>query len=238
MAYIPHIVVLALIFVMPAWDAIETRRLKANADPRKRLKWYRKLIVASWVLALLVTWTSGGRRNVGTIEARAPWLPTGEAARDFVVGLLVAVVVAQTLVLFQLRKKPEAQARIAKALASLYFILPVTREERRWYFIVSITAGICEEVVYRGFLIHYLMGAPANPSVTLAVVISSLIFGIGHIYQGVRGAIGTAILGLVFAALFVITGNLALPILLHAAIDARILLMLPEGLDLAPTAEA
>jgi hypothetical protein len=38
--------------------------------------------------------------------------------------------------------------------------------------------------------------------------------------------------------LFVITGNLALPILLHAAIDARTLLMIPEGVDLAPNATA
>jgi CAAX protease family protein len=235
-SYIPHIVVLALIFVMPAWDMVETRRLRASADPRKRLKWYLKLIVASWALAALVTWTSGGWHNVATIYAHAPWLPSGEAARDFVVGLLVAIIVAQTVMLFQLRRKPEAQAKIAKALASLYFILPVTREERRWYFIVSLTAGICEEVVYRGFLIHYLMGAPAMLHVGLAVVGSSLIFGLGHLYQGIRGMIGTTVLGLVFAILYLITGNLAIPILLHAAIDARILLMLPEGVDLAPIA--
>ena len=136
--------------------------------------------------------------------------------------------------LLKLRGNSEARGKLMKAMAALWFILPVTREERRWFFVVSITAGVCEEVVYRGFLIHYLMGAPAGIGVTLAVVVSSVIFGIGHIYQGVRGAIGTAILGFVFAVLFVVTGNLAAPILLHAAIDARVLLMIPEGLDLAP----
>ena len=71
MTYIPHIVVLALIFVMPAWDALESRRLKASADSRKRVKWYAKLVVASWLLAALVAWISGGWRNVATIGARA-----------------------------------------------------------------------------------------------------------------------------------------------------------------------
>jgi membrane protease YdiL (CAAX protease family) len=230
--------VLALIFVMPAWDALETRRLKASADPRKRTKWYLKVIVVSWALALLVTWTSGGWRQVMTIDSYAPWMPSSGAVRGFVVGLIVAIVAVQVFLLLQIRKKPEARAKLMQALATLYFILPVTREDRRWFFLVSLTAGICEEVVYRGFLIHYLMGAPASLSVTFAVLVASLIFGLGHIYQGVRGAIGTAVLGCVFAVLFVITGNLAISILLHAIIDARILLMLPEGLDLAPTVEA
>jgi len=53
----------------------------------------------------------------------------------------------------------------------------------------------------------------------------------------VRGTIGSAILGFIFALLFVMTGNLALPMLLHALIDARILLLVPEGMDLAPATE-
>ncbi|MGC1382317.1 MAG: CPBP family intramembrane glutamic endopeptidase, partial [Candidatus Acidiferrales bacterium] len=120
----------------------------------------------------------------------------------------------------------------------VYFILPVTHEERVWFFFVSLSAGICEEILYRGFLIHYWMGSPTQLSVAMAMLVSSLIFGIGHIYQGVRGAIGSTVLGFIFALLFVMTGNLALPMFLHALIDARILLMIPEGLDLAPTAEA
>jgi membrane protease YdiL (CAAX protease family) len=228
--------VLALIFVTPLWDALESRRLKASADPRKRVKWYVKIVVASWLLAALVVWISGGWRSVMTIGARAPWMPSSDAARGFAVGAIFSIVALQIVMLLKLRGNEAARRKLAKAIASLWFILPVTREERRWFFFVSITAGICEEIVYRGFLMHYLIGAPAALSVTLAAIVSSLIFGLGHIYQGVRGAIGTTILGFVFAVLFLITGNLALPILLHAAIDARTLLMIPEGVDLAPNA--
>lgn len=237
MRYIPHIVVFALIFVMPAWDYFESVRLKTNPDPRRRVKWYAKLVLFSWLLTFLLIWAVG-IRNVMTIGTRAGWMPAREGVRDFIVGLLAAVILVQLAAVLKMRTKPELREKIAKALQFLYFMLPVTREERIWFFFVSLTAGICEEAIYRGFLINYLMGAPANLNVTLAMVVSSLIFGMGHIYQGVKGAIGSSVLGFIFALLFVMTGNLALPMLLHALIDARVLLMIPEGMNLAPTAEA
>lgn len=237
MRYIPHIVVLALIFVMPAWDYFESVRLKTSADPRKRVKWYTKLVVFSWLLTFLVIWAAGFR-NVMTIGTRAAWMPAREGVRDLIVVLLAAVILIQVAAVLKLRTRPELREKIAKAMQPLYFMLPVTRAERIWFFFVSLTAGICEEAIYRGFLINYLMGAPTNLNVTLATVVSSLIFGMAHIYQGVRGAIGSSILGLIFALLFVMTGNLALPMLLHALIDARVLLMVSEGMDLAPRAGA
>ena len=236
MRYIPHIVVLALIFVMPAWDYFESVRLKTSTDPRKRVKWYRKLLAFSWLLTFLVIWAVGFR-NVMTIGTRAAWMPAREGVRDFIVGLLAAVILIQVAAVLKLRTRPELREKIAKAMQPVYFMLPVTRDERIWFFFVSLTAGVCEEAIYRGFLVNYLMGAPANLNVTLAMGVSSLIFGLAHIYQGMRGTIGSSVLGFIFALLFVMTGNLALAMLLHALIDARILLMIPEGMNLAPEAQ-
>lgn len=52
---------------------------------------------------------------------------------------------------------------------------------------VCITAGICEEVVYRGFLMQYFHTLPFHLSLAWAMVASSVIFGIAHLYQGVAG---------------------------------------------------
>jgi hypothetical protein len=38
---------------------------------------------------------------------------------------------------------------------ALAFLLPSTKDERRWWWIVWLTAGICEEAWYRGFVLHY-----------------------------------------------------------------------------------
>jgi uncharacterized protein len=237
MNLIPHIVVLALIFVMPVWDYFEAQRLKTSPDPQRRVKWYAKLLVMGAVLAGAVSWAYGFH-EVATIGVSASWMPAREAIRDAIVGLIAGLILLQVVVMLQIRNKPQARAKIEKQLQSLAFMLPVTRVERVWFFVVSVfVGGICEEIVYRGFLIHYLMRSPLDLNVTAAIVVSSLIFGIAHIYQGIGGVIGSAILGVVFAVLFVMTGNLALPIFLHALIDARVLLLISEGENFAPAAK-
>jgi hypothetical protein len=72
---------------------------------------------------------------------------------------------------------------------------------------------------------------------TLAMIASSVVFGPGHIHQGAKGAMGTTILGMVFAIVFVTTGTLWVPTVLHALIDARLLPMIDEGQSREPAAQ-
>ena len=53
-----------------------------------------------------------------------------------------------------------------------------------------------------------------------AVILSSILFGIGHIYQGRRQAFKIIFLGLLLALFYVGSGSLWIPIALHAALDA------------------
>jgi membrane protease YdiL (CAAX protease family) len=66
-----------------------------------------------------------------------------------------------------------------------------------------------------------------------ALVASSTIFGVGHIYQGVAGAVQTALIGCVMGGMFLATGNLLLPIVVHILLDLRVLALLPEGFETA-----
>ena len=59
-----------------------------------------------------------------------------------------------------------------------------------------------------------------------AVIASSVVFGFEHLYQGVVGVISTAVLGFALAAVYLLTGNLLVPMILHALIDFRVLLIL------------
>ena len=52
-----------------------------------------------------------------------------------------------------------------------------------------------------------------------AVVLSSIVFGLGHAYQGPVGMGKTALVGLVLALLTVFSGSLFVPMLLHTVID-------------------
>jgi uncharacterized protein len=67
----------------------------------------------------------------------------------------------------------------------------------------------------------------------LAVALACVIFGIAHMYQGLKGVLGTTFLGIMFAAIFVVTGNLLVPMIVHFLIDLRILLLLPADKKLS-----
>ncbi len=233
---IPHFIAVFLIVGAPVWDVLEMRRLKASTDPGARVSWYAKALTASWTMALLAVLVSGWR-ELWYIRETVSWLPHGDGVRAFLIGLLVAMLVGQLIPIVVMRSNEKLQARVRQALSALYFILPVTRKERWWWVAVSLTAGVCEEILYRGFLIRYFQAAPAYASLTFAIVGSIIAFGIGHSYQGFRGVVATSILGAVFAVIFVMTGSLLVPVLLHAFVDVRILLMVPEGVSLAPARE-
>ena len=85
-----------------------------------------------------------------------------------------------------------------------------------WFGGVSLTAGFCEEFLFRGYFIWALApwlgwwGAAA---------LSLLIFASGHAYQGWNGALRTGIVGAIFTLVVAIFGSLWPAIALHALID-------------------
>lgn len=105
-------------------------------------------------------------------------------------------------------------------------------------------SGLIEEVLYRGFLLTQLyliaVSRKASPqtALVLAAVVSTLYFGINHIPAGMRMGLDTqglllyvghvALVGLLFATLFLRTGNL------FVAAGAHALLNEPAALFAAP----
>ncbi|MBN2243478.1 MAG: CPBP family intramembrane metalloprotease, partial [Acidobacteria bacterium] len=82
---------------------------------------------------------------------------------------------------------------------------------------LSLTAGFCEEVLYRGFLMWYAMTWLPGAA---AVLVSAVLFGAAHLYLGWGvGVLRATIMGGVLGAAYLLTGTLWVPIVLHAAVD-------------------
>ena len=94
-------------------------------------------------------------------------------------------------------------------------LLPRTREEKIAAAIDSVTTGIYEEILARGFLFYVLQMQFPNLSIIFVVLITSLVFGIAHFYQGIQGIIMTTVAGILLGFLFVVTGSLIPSIFLH-----------------------
>ena len=69
----------------------------------------------------------------------------------------------------------------------------MARVEKELWVVLSITAGICEEAIYRGYLQRQFMAL--TKSVPLGIVFSALVFGAAHSYQGLAQAMLIGTLG-------------------------------------------
>jgi membrane protease YdiL (CAAX protease family) len=99
----------------------------------------------------------------------------------------------------------------------LHQLLPRTLPERVVFAFLSLSAGVGEEVAFRGFAIPglvLLMGSEWE-----AALISSLAFGVLHGYQGWLGVVRTGAMGFVLASSFVLSGSLWPAIVAHAVLD-------------------
>jgi membrane protease YdiL (CAAX protease family) len=96
-------------------------------------------------------------------------------------------------------------------------IAPLTIGDWFWYVPLALSAGICEEFLYRGYALHVV--AALTHSMVAGVVLSTAAFGLAHAYQGRRGVIGTAIFGLFFAMIVVVWGSIWPCIIGHALQD-------------------
>jgi len=89
---------------------------------------------------------------------------------------------------------------------------------------VAITAGVTEELLYRGFVLWVLAHQLPNADTFTVLLIGGLIFGLAHLYQGTKGVALTALLGVVLGEIMISAGLLA-AMAIHTLIDLRVLLI-------------
>jgi membrane protease YdiL (CAAX protease family) len=207
-----------LVFVSPVleWLWLYPRFMRATkaGTPGARPRYYLTGILMEWILVACVValWASNARPwamlglGLGT-----PWrLAIGLA----LAALYLALAGRQRRAIIARPDGMELMRRqFAKGGAEL---VPRTPGERRVFGVLSITAGICEELLYRGFVMWYV---GHWTGVAVAVVISSILFGFAHVYLGWPHVIRTTIVGVVFALIVIGTGSLWPAMIMHAAMD-------------------
>ena len=78
-------------------------------------------------------------------------------------------------------------------------LLPESGVEIAAWVIVCLTAGFCEEVVFRGYLQRQLVAL--TESASLAVALQAVCFGIAHGYQGLQNVVVITVLGSLYGVL-------------------------------------
>lgn len=218
----------------------EYRRLKAAiaaGDTQARSRVYREAIgfeCISALLALIALRFNWGKLNPQSLNLDGTSLMQLVAhAHEFDRGLIGGIamgVAAGTIVLaiarLRARKtgramKPNPRAAwVRKLIPDFSALIPMTAHERMIWALVAVSAGICEEIVFRGWLLSTLHTTVGLSGIAL-VVIAAVLFGFAHIYQGPTGVFLTALAGALFCMLYIFTGSLLVPIALHVLVDVR-----------------
>lgn len=217
MPYVDHIFILLLFVVQPIYGAFSYRRYVARikaGKPANRPRAYIQTSVLEWAFlaALAVAWFTFGRpiADLGIVAPGGVGFWGGAAVLALFSGyLLYAWHRAKHL-------SDDEKAKQIQLLGDLVHVLPQNRRDLRHFIAVSMTAGVVEEIVYRGFVLWYL--ALFMP-LWAAVIVSSVAFGFGHSYQGAMGGLRCGLIGLAFAVFYIVTGSIWLPIIGHATLD-------------------
>jgi membrane protease YdiL (CAAX protease family) len=134
-----------------------------------------------------------------------------DVARGFLIYLAgTAAMVAIWMMLKPLH--PTYQREAVRAMA------PHTPIELVLWFVLSLAAGSCEEFVFRGYLLRQFERWFGG--VGIAIVVSSVLFGCLHLYEGVGAVAGICGLGVVYAVVAVRSGNLRSVMVAHFLQDA------------------
>lgn len=212
-----HVLLLGFAVAYPLYGYLTWPRFVAHARaarPGARVRTYCETIVAEWALAvaLLVHWAASER----------PWslLGLGDLRGGHGPLAMTAVISLATLAFLHARgvaRAPAEQLAGARGqLGELVHLMPHTAIERGWFAGLSLTAGACEELFFRGlapWLLSSWMPAWA------AMASATALFGLAHAYQGLAGIPRTAIIGAALALLTLWAGTLWPAILLHTVID-------------------
>ncbi len=139
------------------------------------------------------------------------WLNIGIAPLALVlIGLLF------WYLLFQIPLSPKSIPRLQNYYAPLFFLMPNNWTDYKVSIALAYTAGTCEELLFRGFLFWQIaLYLPLVP----AVVLANFLFAIGHLITGQRNTLLAFLFGLALSSIYLWTGSLCWPMLIHILVD-------------------
>jgi len=228
--YILFLILIIIYHVVFSLIGAVRQRKKPPTSPLKekeRIKSYIRIITFGWletlVVIILCLFAGIGFYDIGLRGIslnQNVWFTT---VTLILCGLfLIALIYEMISYSISAKYREEKKEELAKDTANqvvVNVLIPRSKKEKRYWFFVSLTAGIVEEFVFRGFLFFLLQAIFPNMPIPLILVVASAIFGIAHAYQGWQGMIRTAIAGALLGSLFLVTGSLILPMILHFIFD-------------------
>jgi membrane protease YdiL (CAAX protease family) len=210
------LIFLVLAVLLPWRGRLRMNKLLAleQVSAMDRLVLYTSTMAFQWTAVAMVGWRAWVH-GFTLSELALVWPDKGRTVLLTLTGSAL-IGALQWLNLRRVGRLDAANRSFLQILAER--ILPRTGVERLPYFALAVTAGLCEEFLYRGFAMAALqrVGLP----VWQVVLVSAALFGMAHLYQGRAGLVSTTLVGVVFGSARIAYHSLIPVIAWHATLDA------------------
>jgi len=209
------LIFLVLGLVLPWRGRARMKKLLAlpQVSSMERLVLYASTIAFQWFAVAIVAWRAWAH---GFTAAQLGLTISGRT-RILIASIVGAATIAtlQWLNLRRVGKVPLEARGALQAIAER--ILPQSTVELLPYLALAITAGLCEEFLYRGFAMAVL--THAGFQAWAAVLISAVLFGLAHSYQGRGGMVMTLLVGLLLGTSRIVYDCLVPAVFWHSGVD-------------------
>jgi membrane protease YdiL (CAAX protease family) len=238
-AIAPALHTLGLVLAVLALSFTGSERVAARVNrPHGRLILYIGSIAVDWAIVGYI-WLGLKRRDVRLRDAiGGKWRSAEELMTDFAIAvgfwisssfILAALKFALRLATLDMGKSMEQLGELKKTLG---FIVPDGPIEILAFVALTMTAGFCEEVIYRGYFQQQFRAWTNN--LALAIVAQGILFGASHGYQGWRFMVLIAVYGCLFGILAAWRKSLRPGMMAHAWQDLFSGIILKVAMRLAP----
>lgn len=217
--WVDHILAFVFCIAIPIYGAIQRRKgfpaVSFNSEQKKRIYIAGSFSLFIMGAAVMVEWLLF-KRPVAEIGLTQP---RNFQAWWWMIIVFVLIYLIDTMV--TLSSKEGIDKTIDDWKKRTPF-LPTKSSELPEYFLLCFSAGVFEEIVYRGYLVTYCwyLFDGSNYQQLLAVFLPAFAFSIAHFYQGGKAVLKIFVLAIFFGYMFIYSGSLLLVMILHFLVDA------------------
>lgn len=213
-SFIDHILALIILVILPVLSANKgkpNKELIKSLPPKKHLYYTNGLLLIISALLILTAWN---------IENRS-WILLGIRMPEINQIVILAVLAIIVIYLLDIASTILKKEKTDNKIEDLSYVIPLNWSEFKHYIFLACAAGISEEIVYRGFLIHYLLyaGNDLQFSEIYAIGIPAIAFAISHRYQGWWAVSKISLIAILLGVVYYYSASLLIVIIIHILID-------------------
>jgi membrane protease YdiL (CAAX protease family) len=207
------VILLAIIFSVSWAGAMRAPGLRTHGVHHMTISYLGTMGMEFLITAFVVV---GVRRRGGSLRnlVGGRWDRASDFFRDVLIAFCFWIV--SLLCLAFVRIVMHAKAGID----AIRFLAPQSRAEAVLWIFVALTAGFCEEIIFRGYLQRQFIALSGQP--ILGILLSAVAFGGSHAYQGAKQTVILGVYGAMFGVLAYWRHSLRPGMMAHAGQDALV----------------